>query len=490
LVRLASANCGSAWSQTFGYDAFGNITKTGSISFQPVYTNPQTGQNTNRFISIPGTSVSYDASGNVLSDGSHTYAWDAFGNSVTLDGVGVTYDALDRAVEQNRSGAYTQIVYSPTGAKLALMSGQTLQKAFVSLPGNATAVYTSAGLDHYRHSDWLGSARLTSSPSRTVLSSVGYAPFGETYAQSGIPDPSFTGQNPDTSSGDYDFLYREYTGTQGRWPSPDPAGLAAVDPANPQTWNRYAYVLNSPLAAVDPNGLWCSAPLNNGDSGCNPYNDGGPDTSQSWLYSDDIAYQSYITSLPAYAIMVDGHVMFYSITIHYTYFLVEMGVNAVDLGSNLAASKEGDNSSWWGTFGSTFLHGVLHGVSEPGQSFKSCFVQNANQTTFGAFGKIAAAGAALAPFAAAATAQVKNVFEGDPEFPGATMSVNMRVAMAVAPQVGVFVTNLTGSFSTGVTVANSTFLTMFNGTLAAGYAGAVAGGAAIGTAIGSAINCR
>jgi len=41
---------------------------------------------------------------------------------------------------------------------------------------------------------------------------------------------------------------------QGRWVSPDPAGLAAVDPTNPQTWNRYAYVSNNPLTSTDPNG--------------------------------------------------------------------------------------------------------------------------------------------------------------------------------------------------------------------------------------------
>jgi len=38
-------------------------------------------------------------------------------------------------------------------------------------------------------------------------------------------------------------------------PSPDPAGLAAVDPSNPQSWNRYAYVMNDPLDWVDPSGL-------------------------------------------------------------------------------------------------------------------------------------------------------------------------------------------------------------------------------------------
>jgi len=51
----------------------------------------------------------------------------------------LTYDALGRMVEQNRSGAYTQIVYGPPGNKLALMNGQTLSKAFVGLPGGAVS---------------------------------------------------------------------------------------------------------------------------------------------------------------------------------------------------------------------------------------------------------------------------------------------------------------------------------------------------------------
>jgi RHS repeat-associated protein len=65
---------------------------------------------------------------------------------------------------------------------------------------------------------------------------------------------SFTTANSDTVTGDYDFVYREYS-TQGRWPSPDPAGLTAENPANPQSWNRYAYVLNNPLSLTDPLGL-------------------------------------------------------------------------------------------------------------------------------------------------------------------------------------------------------------------------------------------
>jgi len=69
-----------------------------------------------------------------------------------------------------------------------------------------------------------------------------------------VGDPSFTGQGQDTVAGLYDFPAREYS-YQGRWSSPDPAGLAAVNPSNPQSWNRYAYVMNNPMNSVDPLGL-------------------------------------------------------------------------------------------------------------------------------------------------------------------------------------------------------------------------------------------
>jgi RHS repeat-associated protein len=255
--RIAQVDCGSgAWGQSFAYDPFGNITKnvlsghTGN-SFQPTYSSA-----TNKMTALPGFTPTYDSNGNVLNDASHQYTPDAEGRPVTLDTVSLTFDALNRMVEQQTGSSYTQIAYTPTGEKLALMNGQTLQKAFVPLPGGAEAVYTSSGLDHYRHTDWLGSVRLTSTTSRTVSGDTAYAPFGETYAQSGTPDISFTGQNADTSSSLYDFLFREYS-NQGRWPAPDPAGLGAVDPSNPQSWNRYSYVLNGPLNLIDPLGLDC-----------------------------------------------------------------------------------------------------------------------------------------------------------------------------------------------------------------------------------------
>jgi RHS repeat-associated protein len=250
LSRIASANCGSPWSQTFGYDAFGNLSKTGTVSFQPTYSYL-----TNQMTAIGTSSVSYDANGNVLSDTAHTYTWDANGRPVTIDGAILTYDALGRMVEQDKSGVFTEIAYAPTGGKLAIMSGQTLQKAFVPLPGGSTAVYASNGLAYYRHSDWIGSSRFASTPGRALYFDGAYAPFGENYAQTGTTDLSFTGMNQDTVPNLFDFPAREYNGIHGRWPSPDPSGLSAVRPGDPQTFNRYAYVRNSPLHMTDPTGL-------------------------------------------------------------------------------------------------------------------------------------------------------------------------------------------------------------------------------------------
>jgi RHS repeat-associated protein len=86
-----------------------------------------------------------------------------------------------------------------------------------------------------------------------------HAPFGESYSYTGGFPLVFTGQDGDSFANNttYYFPERQYQSSQGRWLSPDPAGLGAVDPNNPQSWNRYAYVLNNPLSAIDPDGLWC-----------------------------------------------------------------------------------------------------------------------------------------------------------------------------------------------------------------------------------------
>jgi RHS repeat-associated protein len=260
LARLASAHCGaSTWQQDFTYDAFGNITKSGSISFQPGYN-----QSTNHYLTAAdcvttGATPCYDGNGNLLKDGTdHVYSWDADGHPVTLDSDSLVYDALGREVEVFKGGAYTEFVFGPTG-KLALMNGQTQSKAFVALPGGTQVKYAGSAISTYRLPDWLGSFRVGSNPNRTYSWGVAFAPFGEQYAPSGGPALSFTGEEgtADTVNDEYDFQYRKLHSAQGRWISPDPAGLTAANAVNPQSWNRYVYALNNPLMYTDPSGLFC-----------------------------------------------------------------------------------------------------------------------------------------------------------------------------------------------------------------------------------------
>jgi len=180
LTRIASANCGSAAAQTFSYDPFGNLSKSGSpYSFLPIYST-----STNHMTSLGSFTPTYDNNGNLLNDNVHSYAWDADSRPTTLDGVSLTFDALDRMVEEKwPSGYISQIPYAPTGAKLGYMQGQSLVLAFIPLPGGAMAVYlNSPGSigNHYRHNDWLGSTRLTSSPSQAFIASLSVCPLWRT----------------------------------------------------------------------------------------------------------------------------------------------------------------------------------------------------------------------------------------------------------------------------------------------------------------------
>ena len=88
-----------------------------------------------------------------------------------------------------------------------------------------------------------------------VLDNLDYLPFGEQVAGGSTTTHKFTGDERDSETNLDHTWFRQYSSTQGRWLTPDPAGLAAVDPGNPQSWNRYGYVINNPLGYVDPFGL-------------------------------------------------------------------------------------------------------------------------------------------------------------------------------------------------------------------------------------------
>ena len=65
-----------------------------------------------------------------------------------------------------------------------------------------------------------------------------------------------TGKERDSESGLDNFDFRYNSSSIGRFMSPDPLGGYI---SNPQSLNRYAYVLNNPLSLVDPFGLQCTS---------------------------------------------------------------------------------------------------------------------------------------------------------------------------------------------------------------------------------------
>jgi len=251
LGRLSEANCSPMLDISPSFDVFGDLTKN---SAPPYGDNPAFGSN--RIVSNNGISATSDADGNLLDDpiipASGVNSFDAEGRPVKLENVAVTFDALGRAIEAGGN----VFIYSPSGAKLAVMQGTSARRADIPLPGGGSAVFVGGALSFYRHADWQGSSRLASRANGTgMYSSTAYTPYGVPYAEAGTADRSFTGMEQDIASGTYDFAFREYSPAQGRWWTPDPAGGAAADPNNPQSWNRFGYVGGNPLEMVDPLGL-------------------------------------------------------------------------------------------------------------------------------------------------------------------------------------------------------------------------------------------
>ena len=259
LVRIASVNCvnGSTnvWGQTFSYDAFGNLSKSGSSSWLPGYS-----ASTNRY-ALSGTS--YDADGNLLNDSFNKYTWDADGRPLTTvynEGDGSTlsfvYDAFGHKVEESSNGTYN-VSYVTVGKFKLSAHGQTAEYSEFPVPG-ASILGELGGGTGVKLADWLGTVRAFYSYTGGGYSQSGaHAPFGESYSNNGSSPTDFTGQESDANGNTtYYFPERQYRSTEGRWLSPDPVGLGAVDFSNPQSFNRYAYALNDPLTQVDPQGTF------------------------------------------------------------------------------------------------------------------------------------------------------------------------------------------------------------------------------------------
>jgi RHS repeat-associated protein len=267
LGRLVGVSCGSVWAQTFSYDEYNNITKSGSVSWNPGYNA------SNNQYDPPAT---YDTSGNLTYDTIHTYTWDPFNKLSSIDssacstgGECITYDGLGRMVESSYKGTYTEIWYTQLGKTAYMLNGDSIYYAYWPTPGGATVEVNGNNVTaYYMHKDWLGSSRISSViVNPAVVSDQAYAPYSEVYDKQSTgaaqPGQMFTGETQDVIGGIFDTPNRELNSSQGRWLSPDPVRAG---------WNQYAYVADIPLNHIDPSGLFCQP----GSCGDDDDDDDGP----------------------------------------------------------------------------------------------------------------------------------------------------------------------------------------------------------------------
>ncbi|WP_439590393.1 RHS repeat-associated core domain-containing protein, partial [Hydrogenophaga sp.] len=153
-------------------------------------------------------------------------------------------------------------------------NGTTEHKHYLSAAGITFALYVKregnnlngkpATSTSYFHHDHLGSIAVITDESGTVVERLAYDPWGKRRNANGTPDPldalygvatdrGYTMHEHLDEMGIVHMNGRIYDPLIGRFMSADPFIQA---PGNLQSYNRYAYVLNNPLAYTDPSGYF------------------------------------------------------------------------------------------------------------------------------------------------------------------------------------------------------------------------------------------
>ncbi|MHB1702394.1 MAG: RHS repeat-associated core domain-containing protein [Acidobacteriaceae bacterium] len=257
--RVATAQAGTSWGNTYVYDNWSNLLQKNPLAGAGQGETLQATANVNN--QLVGAGMTYDAAGEVTVDnmGNH-WSYDAEGRALTVNGETYAYDGDGNRVM--KTGGSNARIYWPLGlgtvANESDLAGN-MQERNVYLNGQMIArADTSTGAVHYLLQDHLGSERVSVSASGTVEDSIEYFPWGaQTPASTMQSGNLYTFTGDETDMGESSTMhtpFRQLSPSLGRWQVPDPYN-GSYDTTNPQTLNRYSYVANMPLTMLDPLGL-------------------------------------------------------------------------------------------------------------------------------------------------------------------------------------------------------------------------------------------
>lgn len=229
----------------FTYDANGNrkTENTGTYAYL-------TGSN--RLTSVPGGSISLDATGNTLSDGVRSFSYNNAGHLSQVTGVAsYVYNAQRQRTRKVAGSELTVYHYDLVGNLLAeTRADGSLVRDYVWVDSMPVAKIEAGETLAYLHTDHLNTPRLTTDSQGAVVWRWEGKAFGDSPPTGSITvNLRFAGQYYDSETGLHYNWHRYYDPKIGRYITSDPIGLAGG-------LNTYAHVKNNPLRFTDPFGLF------------------------------------------------------------------------------------------------------------------------------------------------------------------------------------------------------------------------------------------